>query len=267
MSKVKIFLSVFLILGLLVSVPLLVGCGGGDGDENGEGGAAEEQQEGDNGEDDADGDDADDADDDDGDADGDDADDDADSDDSSTIADLLRKATGVDGVQYEVVITSYGDTTGSQSSKWWMEGDNARSESDVAGITNVMLIDYSESVWHSWVVGGSEAYKYTIDTSVEDGLESQADDSILQYTPTIVGTDTIDGKTCTVIQYTIPEVNQTLKIWVWNDYGFTLRAEVREAGELTTVMEWKNVEIGDIDDDMFEVPGGMTIIDMTSFIP
>lgn len=41
MSKVKIFLGVFLILCLLVSVPILAGCGGGDDNGNGENGNGE----------------------------------------------------------------------------------------------------------------------------------------------------------------------------------------------------------------------------------
>lgn len=271
MSKIKIFLSVFLILCLLVSVPLLVGCGGGDGDENGEGGAAEEQQEGDNGEGDGDdADDADDADDDDGDDDGDDADDDDadddaddDSDDISTITDLLEKATNIDGVQWEVTMTNYEDVEVSLTTKDWIEGNNWRSEFEalITGESKVNLYDYDEGVWYDWVVGGDTANKYDL-SDIQDAWESQTGDEIIDYSPTIVGTETIDGKTCTVVEYTTDN-NQESKIWIWNAYGITLKIEVREAGQLTMKIEWNNVVVGDIDDSMFEVPAGMTIIDMS----
>ena len=273
MSKRKIFLSLFLILCLTASMALLAGCGDGD-DDDAEGGAAEEeQQEGDNGNNGDDSDDAaDDSDDSNDDADDEDTDDDSDDDaddddDNTTINNLLGKTADIDGIQWEMTMTNYEEVEVVHTSEDWIEGNKWRSEFEtlITKEPKVTIYDYDEGFWYDWLVGGDEVNKYALSGSPEEIWGSQADENITDYTPTIVGTETVDGKTCTVIEYTT-DTNQECKVWIWNEYGVTLKIEVREAGQLTMKMEWTDVVVGDIDDSMFELPAGMTIVDMTTTV-
>jgi len=84
-------------------------------------------------------------------------------------------------------------------------------------------------------------------------------EAISKYNPTIVGTDTIDGKKCTVVQYTIE--GQTTKMWLWQDHGFPLRVEATTPQGKTT-MEYKNIQFNDIPDSLFTLPAGVQIQQM-----
>ena len=263
-----------------------MGCGDGETEEEDDGGASPggsldngDDGDGDDGDGDSgdgDGGDGDDGDGDDGDGDdgdgdsGDgDGDSDSDSDDTTTITNLLAKASSVDGVHCEVFATLYSVNGTVTTQEWWMEEDKARCEFDaiITGNTTIWIYDYAEDLWYSWLEGEDTGIMYAIGNMTEDGLDSQADDTLLQYNPTIVGTETLDGKTCTVIQYADTATNRVWKAWIWNQYGFTLKMEVREAGTLTMKMEWKDVEIGDIDDSKFVPPSYIDWTDMTYLIP
>jgi outer membrane lipoprotein-sorting protein len=82
-------------------------------------------------------------------------------------------------------------------------------------------------------------------------------ESIPNYNPTILGTETIDGKVCLVVEYTVVEA--ATKAWIWEEHGFPIRVEVTTT-EGTTTVEYKNIEFVDIPDSMFELPPGVQII-------
>jgi len=82
--------------------------------------------------------------------------------------------------------------------------------------------------------------------------------SILDYNPTVVGTETIDGKVCLVVEYTAE--GATTKAWIWEEHGFPIRVEATTS-EGTTIVEYKNIEFVDIPDSEFELPEGVQIIE------
>jgi outer membrane lipoprotein-sorting protein len=81
--------------------------------------------------------------------------------------------------------------------------------------------------------------------------------SVADYNPTVVGTETIDGKVCLVVEYTAE--GAATKMWIWEEHAFPIRVEVTTA-EGKTVVEYKNIEFGDIPDSDFELPSGVEII-------
>ena len=76
-------------------------------------------------------------------------------------------------------------------------------------------------------------------------------DKLKQYSPTIAGTETIDGKSCMVVQYTTGQ-GET-RMWVWEQYGFPIRIE-NTGIEGTEVIELKNISFSPIPDSEFEMP-------------
>ena len=88
--------------------------------------------------------------------------------------------------------------------------------------------------------------------------------AIVDYNPTVFGTETIDGKLCIVVEYVTPE--GTAKMWIWQEHGFPVRMEM-VTPEGTVRTDWMNIEFVDIPDNMFELPAGVKIMKMPGGIP
>jgi len=91
--------------------------------------------------------------------------------------------------------------------------------------------------------------------------ESAVDEaqSIVDYNPVIIGHETLDGKVCLVVEYTVEGV--TARMWIWEQYGFPIKI-VSTTADGTVTVEYKNIEFIDIPDNMFELPAGVEIIEM-----
>ena len=79
-------------------------------------------------------------------------------------------------------------------------------------------------------------------------------DEIRKYNPTIVGTETIDGKSCTVVTYSDGSANG--KAWIWNDYGLFIRHELTKGND-EILIEIKNIDFSEIPAETFELPEGV----------
>ncbi len=82
-------------------------------------------------------------------------------------------------------------------------------------------------------------------------------ESITNYNPKVVGTETIDGKACLVVEYSVS--GAPTKMWLWQDYGFPLRVETKVPAGIK-VVESSNIDFADIPDSMFELPPGVQVI-------
>jgi hypothetical protein len=80
--------------------------------------------------------------------------------------------------------------------------------------------------------------------------------SVLEYHPVVVGHETIDGKACVVIDYTVE--GTTTRMWVWQQYGFPIRI-VSTTPQGTVTINYSNIDFGNIDDSMFVLPTGVTV--------
>jgi outer membrane lipoprotein-sorting protein len=85
---------------------------------------------------------------------------------------------------------------------------------------------------------------------------SDNSNSVLQNSPTVVGTETLDAKLCTVIQYTAS--GSTTKEWIWQAKGLPVRMQVTSS-QGTTTTDFKNYDFSDIPDSTFVLPAGVTI--------
>ncbi len=80
--------------------------------------------------------------------------------------------------------------------------------------------------------------------------------SILNYQPKVVGTETVDGKYCLVVEYTAD--SSTSKMWIWQDQGLPVRIDSTTPRGQTTI-EFKNYDFSDNPDNLFELPAGVPI--------
>ena len=126
-----------------------------------------------------------------------------------------------------------------------------------SGQTMIILMDMNARTMYEYMPDQNMAYQMTWNPTTKSATDEAQ--SIMQYNPTIIGTETIDGKVCTVVQYTVE--GQTAKMWLWQEHGLPIRAEVTSP-QGTVVMEYKNIQLTDIPDSTFVLPDGVQITKM-----
>ncbi|MDY6966441.1 MAG: DUF4412 domain-containing protein [Halobacteriota archaeon] len=183
-----------------------------------------------------------------------------------TLSDLLDLARDSSSATYDMVIS--GGPLETTTTKVWSTETKQKMESTMMGQTTITIIDQEKQEMYSYFPDQNMAMKLDFSDS-ETSQQAESFTEIMEdYSPTIVGTETIDGKLCTIIEYesSINDAQTTQKVWVWQRYGFPIRVEATTtiAGTpTTTVMEMKNIEFGPIPDSTFELPAGVDIQEMS----
>jgi hypothetical protein len=171
-----------------------------------------------------------------------------------TLGEILGRSAGINSVKYDMVMTYPGEPV--MTMKMWIKGNKMRSETTAEGQTIITLLDMDAQTIYIYYPDQNMAMEMTYEPGESAMDEAQA---ITDYNPTILGHETLDGKVCLVVQYTAE--GATVKMWLWEQYGFPIRVETTTS-EGTAVVEYKNIEFGDITDTMFELPEGVEIMDM-----
>lgn len=171
-----------------------------------------------------------------------------------TLADLLAKGQDIGSVKYDMVVTAPSQDT--MTTKVWLKGENMKFESELEGETSITIVNEDEQVMYMYLPDQNMAYKMAFNNVPESAVEETED--ILDYDYTIIGTETIDGKSCLVVEWTVEGF--TSKMWVWKDKGFPIKVETTTSEGKTTI-EYKNIQFVNISDSEFELPGGVEIIE------
>lgn len=119
-----------------------------------------------------------------------------------------------------------------------------------------MLADYDQGIVYMYMPDENMAMQMPLTQAPESAVEEAQ--SVADYDYTVIGTETMDGKVCLVVEYTVEQA--TAKMWIWKEHGFPIRIETTTV-EDKTVIEFKNIEFTDIDDSMFELPPGVQIME------
>jgi len=183
-----------------------------------------------------------------------------------SVEDILAKAENIGPVQYEIVstISMTGvpqEVTTIVTMKVWQKMPYMRMDSTTAGTTTIMIVrpdavyfyDASKDKYLK-MTPEEMATKFTQKSFTELSKEIKESGTLKE-----LGTEIIDGKLTTIIEYsiTVEETIITQKLWIWNEKGVPLKAESTTGmGEIvtTTKMEYKNFVFEDIPDSVFEVP-------------
>ena len=167
---------------------------------------------------------------------------------------LLGLGAGIESVKYDMIMNAPGMPE--VTMEMWIKGNKMRAEMTEQGQDIVMLMDYDEGVAYMYMPDENMAMAIPLTQAPESALEEAQ--SIPDYDYTVIGTKTLDGKECLVVEYTVEQT--TAKMWIWKEHGFPIRIETTTA-EGTTVVEFKNIDFSDIDDSMFELPEGVDIME------
>jgi len=119
----------------------------------------------------------------------------------------------------------------------------------------IYLSNYDTGKAYMYMPDLDMAYEMNISQVNPPDYEGVQD--IPSYNPTIIGTDTVDGKVCLVVEYSYG--GATVKSWIWKEHGFPIRMETTTS-EGTIVVVFKNIDFGDINDNLFELPSGVQIM-------
>lgn len=162
------------------------------------------------------------------------------------LSNLLGLTADIESVRFNVTLeTPVGppvDTT------IWIKGNKMRTDATLPGFgETISIIDFDAQTM-STVMGGQTL---TVDIAMAPQSPIAAAQSLADYAPTIVGTETIDGKVCTVVEYTMEEV--TAKMWLWDERGFPVKVETTTA-EGTVTIQYTDIDFSSIDDSIFELP-------------
>jgi hypothetical protein len=175
----------------------------------------------------------------------------------NSVSDILGKGMKIDSIRYDLSITTSGQTT---TVTIYQKKNKMREEITVEGIAVAVLIDADAQTMYTYMPAQNMAVKMTYDSSAIIPGIWETSNPIMNYNPTIVGTESIDGKSCTVITWNIPGTG-SMKEWVWTDKGFPLKMEMTTSAGTNTI-EYRNVDFSDIPDSTFELPAGVTITQM-----
>ena len=167
---------------------------------------------------------------------------------AESLSEILDKAADIECCKNDWVQTYPGMAP--TTTVVWSKGNKTRMESTVDGVNLIQLIDMDAGEMYSYY----PQYNYATKTDFQVPPCATAD--ISDFDPEIIGTETIDGKECLVIEWT--QDGMLVKTWVWKEYGIPVRQEVTWSGD-TSIFEWKNIEFVCAPDSMFELPAGVTI--------
>ncbi len=162
------------------------------------------------------------------------------------LSDLLGLTADIESVRFNVTLeTPVGppvDTT------IWIKGNKMRTDATMPGLgETISIIDFDAQTM-STVIGGQTV---TVDISMAPQSPVAAAQVLADYAPTIVDTETIDGKVCTVVEYTLED--GTAKMWLWEEHGFPVKIEATTAEGTVTIL-YTDIDFSPIDDSIFELP-------------
>lgn len=172
----------------------------------------------------------------------------------TNLSGILGLGANIEHVRYDMITTN--PITGTVFMTIWEKGGKFREEMTMEGMTSIIIMDMDAGVYYM-SSGENMWMAMTLDTSIIPEGAAENPNDILDYNPQITGTETIDGKSCTVITWEIPGTG-TMTEWIWTEKGFPVKIETT-TDQGTITIEFTNIDFSDIDDSMFELPEGAIV--------
>jgi hypothetical protein len=182
---------------------------------------------------------------------------------------LMDKSQGISSLKYDISVSN-----GLMNSKAYQKKNKTRMETSMMGLNVVLITDKDKGVMYTCLADQNKATKTDLNQAVS--TVNQADiQGFWNNNIKETGTETLEGKTCTVAEYhkDTTEGKVSGKIWLWQDYGLPLRMDSTMSGtgkeslNMTVTIEFKNYEFTDIPDNKFDLPAGVEMVDKLDFFP
>ena len=91
----------------------------------------------------------------------------------------------------------------------------------------------------------------------------------LEFEVKTLGSETIHGYPCQIIQYTYKERKYGILVqWFSEELGFAVKTQTKDAkGKVTSTVEYQNIVEGKQPDELFEIPSGYTKFSIIPKLP
>ena len=180
-----------------------------------------------------------------------------------SIQTILQKAKNIGDVYYEITGTTsakYGNLSynSTYEMKIWQKMPYMKTETNNEGAKQIIIIRPDGNYMYN-----NQTQNYTKITSTDNetrqkALQEQANDLLESQTLKVLGSDIIDGKTVTIVQYSynVSGVTMSPKYWIWNEKGIPLKMETKSTFitvNITMTEEYKNFIFAEIPESLFNV--------------
>ena len=180
-----------------------------------------------------------------------------------SIQTILQKANNIGDVYYEIIgetLTQYGNLsyTSTYTLKIWQKMPYMKTETITDDTIQVMIIRPDGEYIYDNQTQNYKKIDPEDNQTRQKFLEEQANELLESQTLKELGSDTIDGKEVTIVEYSynISGVTMSPKLWIWNEKGIPLQLEMKSAimtVNITMIMQYKNFIFAEIPYNTFNV--------------
>lgn len=183
-----------------------------------------------------------------------------------SVASLFSKGKQIEGMSYDYTLTAKNNV---MSGKVWMQGKKVKTEATVAGQKMFTIMD--GDTMYTYNPAENTAIKISLKESQKDNKKpadtpSDYTEGMDMSTVSLLESTIYDGVKCKVISVKEKDNKAQMKMWVREDYGIPIRVETTEPEGGTVVMEYKNLKVGSLSSDLFQLPAGMQVTDMSEMM-
>ena len=176
-----------------------------------------------------------------------------------SLADIIGAAQKVQSMSLDFTVTTSDGKTVS-GSIWGETGKMLKIQTTVNGAETVEIINLTDKTLTMYQTATKTGEKI----AEPAGMDSSAPGSyLLGLDATKVqdlGTDTINGETCRVVQYTSPSVaTTTVKMWISTSLNYPVQLISTTTDGKTTQIDYTNIKVGALPSDTFSIPADVTI--------
>lgn len=185
---------------------------------------------------------------------------------AASPADLLSKGKQIQGISYDFTIKSKDvNMTG----KVWAQKNKLKTEMTVSGQKILTIFD-NDTVYQC-DLPNKVAMKFSMKGTQAFGVQkpkqpSDFNDNYKGESLKIIDSTVYEGVKCKVMLAVEKNTNDQVKMWVREDYGLPMRAEITTAKGEKMVVEYKNMKIGSLPTDTFNLPPGLKVQDMSEMM-
>lgn len=190
----------------------------------------------------------------------------------ATAAEALTAAFANQAKEYSVesktTVVDSGKATTVQG-KLYVKPNKIRLDAKIGGVDSALLFDQAaKSVYVlSTAAGQKLAIRYDFDTFVRQNQSATSAPTAmldkLQANSKLVGTEALDGKPTSVLDYTPTGNSQSARIWIWVERGVPLKLESTTATGQATV-EYANYDFAAQPDSLFALPPDAKLMDLNA---
>ncbi|MCF8011689.1 MAG: hypothetical protein K9L17_10045 [Clostridiales bacterium] len=180
-----------------------------------------------------------------------------------SITDMFKQAKTIKGMSYDYICTDHMSGNIIKGSMWMQENKQKIKAAGPSGQEVIYINDGDKGIAYAYMSAQKMAFKIDVGKMprAEDPVDyiNQTDAASASY----LGTETYNGIKCYKFSAAGGEnADSKVTMWLHGDYGMPLKVEVVNAGEKVMTTEFKNLQVGELDESMFNLPEGVQLQDM-----